>query len=348
MKSLSLLALGLTATFAAAADQPAARPTEYEMLRMIPQERLLALYADGPDENGFVGSNHIMKAWIEAGTQRGSCRTVIAGVVTDDLARADDGWRGVETTFAHQRADGGFDASDRPNGKSAKPIGAAVETAFFFLQECGRMVLVIRESPHEAHFHDRIAALEPKMRRACAFIQAGYDHIIADSSHAVNRIVIAAKAFGTCGVALHDDQLIATSKKLIAHAITLRDKDGVFLENGGRDSSYNNVSILFGTVLGMHVPIPEFEAVLPAAMKWELSRIKPNGEIDVSGNTRTGVGLEPSPFTGEAKGVNYGEIVQALTFYGLLHHDKAILDAADRVFAFSHSRPAKNPEKAKK
>lgn len=351
MKLKSLLAfalLALTATAACAADQPAARPTEYEMLRQIPKERLLALYGDLPDAKGFVGSNHIMDSWIEAGTQRGSCRAVIAGVVVDDPARADDGWRGVETTFAHQRADGGFEANDRPNGKSAKPIGAAVETAFFFLQECGRMILVIRESPHEAHFHDRIAALEPKMRRACAFIQAGYDHIIADSSHAVNRIVIAAKAFGTCGVALHDEQLIATSKKLIAHAITLRDKDGIFIENGGRDSSYNNVSILFGTVLGMHVPIPEFEAVLPAAMKWELSRIKPSGEIDVSGNTRTGVGLEPSPFTGEAKGVNYGEIVQALTFYGLLHHDQTVLDAADRVFEFSHSHPNHPARKAKK
>ena len=118
------------------------------------------------------------------------------------------------------------------------------------------------------------------MRRACAFILAGYDHIIADSSRAVNRIVIAAKAFGTCGVVLRDEQLVATSRKLIAHAITLRDAEGGFIENGGRDSSYNVVSILFGTVLGLHVPIPEFEEVLPAAMKWQLSRIKPNGEVD--------------------------------------------------------------------
>ncbi len=343
MKSVfSLVSLALlcsAAAFAAAAEKPAARPTEYELLRMIPKERLLALYGDVPDANGFVGSNRTMNAWIEAGTQRGSCRAVLASVVVDDLAQADDAWRGVETTFAHQRADGGFEANDRPNGNSAKPIGAAVETAFFFLQECGRMVLVIRQSPHEAHFHDRLVALEPKMRRACAFIQAGYDHIIQDSSHAVNRIVIAAKAFGTCGVALHDEQLIATSRKLIAHAITLRDAEGVFIENGGRDSSYNVVSILFGTVLGLHVPIPEFEAVLPAAMQWQLSRIKPSGEVDVSGNTRTGVGKEASPYTGEAKTVNYGEVVQALTFYGLLRHDAAILATADRVFAYSHSHP---------
>jgi len=69
-------------------------------------------------------------------------------------------------TFAHQRADGGFEAGERPNGTSAKPFGAAVETAFFFLQELGRAILVIRESPYEAYFHDRIVALEPKARLA--------------------------------------------------------------------------------------------------------------------------------------------------------------------------------------
>lgn len=342
---LALLLLGATSVLGAVAAP--ARPTEYEILRQIPKERLMALIGNVPDEKGFTGSNHIMGSWIEAGTQRGSCRGVIAGVVTDDLAHADQAWRGVETTFAHQRADGGFEANLRPNGKSARPIGAAVETAFFFLQECGRMVLVIRQSPHEAHFRERIATLEPKMRRACAFILAGYDHIIKDSSHAVNRIVIAAKAFGTCGVALKDEQLIATSRKLIAHALTLRDKEGVFIENGGRDSSYNVVSILFGEVLALHVPLPEFEAALPAAMKWQLSRIKPNGEVDVTGNTRTGVGKEASPYTGEAKSVNYGEVVQALTIYGIVHKDAAILATADRVFNFSQAHP-KKAEKAPK
>jgi hypothetical protein len=208
------------------------------------------------------------------------------------------------------------------------------------------MVVVIRQSPHEAHFHDRIATLEPKMRRAAAFISSGYDQIIHDSSHAVNRIVIAAKAFGTCGVALHDEKLIAISMKLIAHAITLRDQDGVFIENGGRDSSYNVVSILFGQVLALHVPIPEFEAVLPAAMAWQLTRIKDSGEVDVTGNTRTGVGKEQSYF-GEPKIVNYNEVIQALTFYGLLHHDATILATADRVFEYSRAHP-KEGTKAKK
>lgn len=339
LSGIVLLILPTSLLGADAPEHPSRR--EYDILRAFPPGRLAALSKnDFPNENGLTGTNRVTGKWLEAGPQRGSCRAVIAAVVADDLRAADDAWRGIDVAFAHQRADGGFEAEIRPNGASARPFGAAVETAYFFLQELGRMVLVIRQSPHEAHFHDRMVALEPKMRRACAFISSGYDTIIASSSHAVNRIIIAAKAFGTCGLALHDDALVATSRKLIAHALTLRDKDGVFIEHGGRDSSYNVVSILFGQVLALHVALPEFEAALPAAVAWELTRIKESGEVEVAGNTRTGVGKEKS-YSGQPKNVNYNEVVLALTFYGLAHQDRAALAAADRVFAYSQPpRPA--------
>jgi len=170
---------------------------EYQILRRVPKERLRALIGNSiPDKDGFIGTNARAGKWIEAGTQRGSCRTVIYGVVADDLAVADDAWRGVEAAFARQLEDGRFEANVRPNGASAKPFGAAVETSYFFLQEVGRMVLIIRQSPHEAHFRARLAALEPKIRRGMSFVLSGYETIIEKSTHSVNRIVIAAKAFG--------------------------------------------------------------------------------------------------------------------------------------------------------
>jgi hypothetical protein len=48
-------------------------------------------------------------------------------VVADDLAAADDAWRGIDVAFAHQHGDGGFEAEIRPNGASAKKGGAAVD-----------------------------------------------------------------------------------------------------------------------------------------------------------------------------------------------------------------------------
>lgn len=334
--SRRLLFAGFALLAISACGADTARLLEYDVLRSFPPGRLAALSAgDKPDVQGLTGANRGNGSWLEAGPQRGSCRGVIAAVVTGDLAAADDAWRGIDVAFAHQRPDGSFEAEMRPNGASARPHGAAVETAYFFLQELGRAILVIRQSPHEEHFHARITALEPKIHRACGFISAGYDTIIINSSHAVNRIIIAAKAFGTCGLVLHDDNLVATSRKLIVHALTLRDKDGVFIEKGGRDSSYNVVSIFFSQVLALHMPLPELESALPAAVAWELTKIRDTGEVDVTGNTRTGVGKEKS-YTGQPKNVNYNEVVFALTYYGLVHHDTAALAAADRVFAYSH------------
>ena len=332
----TVVAIALLGMSAFGADTNRAALREYDVLRSFPPGRLAALSAgDKPDAKGLTGGNRATGGWLEVGPQRGSCRAVIAAVVAGDLAAADDAWRGIAVAFAHQRDDGGFTAEIRPNGESARSHGAAVETAFFFLQELGRAILVIRESPHDAHFHARITELEPKLRRACDFLSAGYDTIIPKSGHTVNRTIIAAKAFGTCGLVLHDDTLVATARKLIAHALTRRDQDGVFIEKAGRDSSYNAVAIYFGQVLALHVPLPEFDAALPATVAWELSRIKETGEVDVTGNTRTGVGKEKG-YTGQPKKVNYTEVVLALTLYGLVHHDRAALAAADRVFAYVH------------
>jgi hypothetical protein len=78
--------LGLAALFAslsAAATETSARLTEYQLLRQIPAARLNALMRNQPDAKGFTGSNRTAGYWIEAGTQRGSCRGVIAAVVQE-------------------------------------------------------------------------------------------------------------------------------------------------------------------------------------------------------------------------------------------------------------------------
>ena len=332
-----ILLLGaLAAVLAHAAPNP--RPTELELLQKFPVGRLTALVAGGkPDARGFVGGNRSEGHWIGVGTQRGGCWYLIGTVVAGDVTRADDAWRSIDAAFAHQLPDGSFAVGPKTDASPEDPRTASVQGSFFYLQELSHAILVIRQSPMEPHFHDRITALEPKIRRAAAFITAGYDTIIENSTKAVNRIVIAAKAFGLTGLVLHDDALIATSRKLVAYALTLRDKEGVFIEKGGRDSSYNAVSIFFGQVLALHLPLPELEAAYPAAMAWELTRIKPTGEVDVEGNSRTGVGLET--YLGHPKGVNYKEIIFTLTFYGLVHQDTHSLTVADQVFAWSQSHP---------
>ena len=339
MKSMLSVLAGVIVCAIACRAAVATSESEYELLRRLPASLFGVIRNTGvPDAQGFIGFHQRDGKWYEAGMQRGGCWMLIGAAVAGDVERADAAWNSVETTFAHQTEDGGF-LSVRQPGDTHDPTKAErVETAFFYLQELWHAILFIQASPLEGHFHERIAALEPKLRRACAFIQAGYDGIILKAGHTANRMFIAAKAFGLCGLILKDEELKKTSRKLVAVAMAKRDSDGVFLEKSGRDSSYNAVSLLMAQVLALYQPDPELEAALIKAMAWERSRIKPTGEVEVAGNTRTGLGQEQ--MMGKPKTVNYREVTLALCYFGMTHSDPAALALAEKVNAWSvQSKP---------
>ena len=327
LKGLFFLTL-LLARFSASAGTFA---TEYALLSKLPTNSLSQLTGGGqPDEHGWVGAHRANQTWYEAGMQRGGCWYLIGGVVLGDVQRAELAWTSIDTTFSHQLADGGFLSNPNPGRPHQQSFDERVETAFFYLQELSHAILVIRESPMEPRFHDRIAALEPKIDRAIAFVASGYDGIVRRSSKAANRIFIAAKAFGLCGEVLHKKEYLDLSDKLVAHALTLRDKDGVFIENGGRDSSYNAVSLLMGQVLGLHKPDEKLNEAMEKAMAWQRTRILPTGEVEVKGNSRTGLKQERG-MNGGYKGVNYHEVSLALFYYSMIHDEPALGELAEKV-----------------
>ena len=296
--------------------------TEYELLQRIPRPIIEPMI---PQQSGKIIIG------------RSGCRYLIAAVVTGDEARADDAWKSIEATFAQQAKDGGLQGGGGPWYLWFNAHGVRVENMYFFLQELGHALLVVKASPMEPHFHDRIEALKPRLRKGCDFIQKGYSTIIPKVGHTANRLLIAAKAFGLCGLVLEDDRLKESSSHLVKAALTRRDKDGVFIERGGRDSSYNAVCVLMGTHLSLYLPNPELEAAFKPAMDWEQTRIKPTGEVEVEGNTRTGVGKERSK-SGVPKQVNYGEVSQTLWYYGALHNDPSAIALALKVEEYRRAR----------
>lgn len=311
--------------------------SEYELLRKFPPSILNSMAEKGKvDANGYVGTHARYGSWFESGMQRGGCWYLIAAVVTGNAENAEDAWRSVETTFAHQIEDGGFLSVQKPNDEKPRTFNDRVETAYFYLQELGHALLVIKDSPMEPRFHDRIEALKPKIRRACAFIQSGYDGIlvkVGGPNGTANRLMIAAKAFGLCGVLLEDDVLKATSRRLVAEALRRRDPDGVFLERSGRDSSYNSVAMFMGEVIGLYLHDPKLDAAIARAMIWQRTRIKPTGEVEVGGNTRTGIGKEAG-ISGTPKGVNYHEVAMTLLYYGFIYDDPTALPLGEAVEAW--------------
>jgi len=269
---------------------------------------------------------------------RGGCRYLTAAAVTGDKARADDAWKSIEATFATQVEDGGFQGGGKPGDTAITVYSIRVENAYFILQELGRAILVVQASPLEPYMRERIADLMPKLRRACDFIQKGYPTIVIKVGHTANRLLIAAKAFGLCGIVLDDERMKATSAQLVKAALARRDKEGVFIERDGRDSSYNAVSILMAQHLTLYLPNAELEAAMKPAMDWQRKRIKPTGEVEVEGNTRTGVGKELSPDSGKPKSVNYNEVAQTLWYYGAIHNEPEVIDLALKVQAWRDNK----------
>ena len=103
----------------------------------------------------------------------------------------------------------------------------------------------------------------------------------------------------------------------------------MFLEKGGHDSSYQAVAALKLQVWVLHFPDQKLEAAIDRAVRWELGRVGPDGQVDVAGNTRTGLGQEQ--WMGHEKGVNYSEVTACLLYYYARTGDQQALAAARRI-----------------
>lgn len=308
---------------------------EYELLKKLPPEVQAFIVDHGtPDAQGYTSFNHRDQKWYEAGMQRGGCRMLIGAVLDGDAARAEAAWKAVEVTFAHQLEDGGFESNLKPGDTFPPTKVERVETACFFLQEMARAILVIEASPMSAQFKERIEALRPKLKHAGEFIESGRTALVWKVGHTANRLLIGAKAFGLCGVVLKDEGLKASAVKLIEEALKRRDEGGVFIENQGRDSSYDAVCLLMAQVLGIYLPHPALEDATQKTMAWLRTRVQEDGRVETEGNTRTGVGKEASALAGHPKQVNYPEVAQTFAFYGMLHDDAEYIELAKKVDAY--------------
>ncbi len=331
MKQLALLfaAIALTALLPAASHPK----NEYEALKLFPKAVFDSI-GGVPDAEGLVGSNR--GHWYEAGMQRGAMWRLIIAVVGNDPDAADNAWRAVDATFARQLDDGGFLSNRTPSARREPSIADRRTTAFFFIQELAHAILVVRQSPMASRFEERISAILPKLRRAAAFASADREELLRSHRKAVNRVFLAAKAFGFCGIILDDPELRAKAEDLIAVGLEQRDSaTGAFLENGGLDSSYNAVSLLITQIILWHMPSEKLAAALPAAMQWQRAKFGADGSVSVAGNSRTGVGKET--YMGSAKNVNYNEVALMLCFWGARHGTKDDFAQAVKTIEFARA-----------
>lgn len=291
-----------------------ARMKHAVLFQKMPEALLERAGGAYPDKNGLVGHNR--GGFKASAFQRGATLKLAIAAARGDAQRAADCWRAVEVTFGHQQEAGHF--------------GDPASSVAFWLCELCRSLLVVQQSPLAEVYRDRTFVLLPKIRKAVNWLAGRREVLFKEDGHTPNRLFFDAEAFGLTGILLDDEKLIGISREFLARGMKLyRDDDGVFLERGGGDSSYQAVCLLRLQEMVLYFPDPRIENAIRKGVKWELGRIRLDGTISTEGNTRVRPGGEK--FMGHEKQVNVGEITLALLYFHARTGDPEVLAAIKRI-----------------
>jgi hypothetical protein len=295
---------------------------QLDFLRKMPGDLLRYTGGARPSDDGLTGYNR--DGFKSPEFQCGAMHYLVRAVVRRDERCIAEGWRAIDATFRYQTEQGGFSREGAPHGG---PSAVA-----FWLAELDQAVLVLRESEFGPKYKRRIELLVPKIQRAARWLarpryQSRLKH---DDADAPNRLLFDALAFGLSGVLADDDELKQVGRSYVDLAMThYRDSDGVFLEKGGADSSYQAVAALKLQIWTLYFADEKLDAVVNRAIRWEMRRVGADGVVDTVGNTRTGRGQEQ--WMGHDKGVNLSEVTLCLLYHYARTGNKDSLAAARRI-----------------
>ncbi len=319
--SPTIVVLATAALFVCAVAQASASSRHLDVLGAIPCDALRMASGSPPDEEGLVGHNR--GGYRSPTFQRGAARLLILGVVCGNRQYIDDAFRAIDVVFEHQGKPGHFGGDKSPSGVA------------FWLCELNQALLVLNESTFGAAYQTRVQELVPKIHLAATWLAmpVNQDQLKKVDRRAPNRLFFDALAYGTSSLLCDDATLVHLGRSFVDSALLLyRDEDGVFLENGGHDSSYQAVSAWLLQVWVLHFPDPALDDIADKAAKWVVSRIQSDGSVDVTGNTRTGLGQET--WQGSDKDVNYPEVLRCLLYYVARRGDPKAEAAAKRLMAW--------------
>jgi len=300
----------------------AAAAQELALLQKMPSDLFQFTGGARPDQNGMVSYNR--DGFKSPEFQRGAIHYMIRAIVRKDTTCVDEGWLAIDAAFRFQTENGSFSRKGTPHGG---PSAVA-----FWLADLSQALLILRESELGPKYQTRIDQLMPKIGMAARWLaQPQYrDRLKREDADTPNRLLFDALAYGLSGILLDDADLQTMGRQFVDLAMArYRSCDGVFLEKGGPDSSYQAVAALKLQIWVIHFPDKKLDAAIDRAVAWERSRVKENGQVEVSGNTRTGLGQEQ--WMGHDKGVNLSEITLCLLYHYARTGDEQSLAAARRI-----------------
>jgi hypothetical protein len=272
------------------------------IIRQMPIEIQKEWKGGKTDANYMV--SHNQPNFLGAEYQRGGMDTLLAGLALRKKDWIEEGFQVANATFMKQAAGGGF--GDKV------PTGAA-----FWVNACARTFLALKQSEYWAEYQPQVENYYSALNLASAYLLNNMDKLIEHDKRTPNRLLIDADALFFTAKLLGTDPPYQAAK-LRDMALAMFDHDsGAFQENGGGDSSYQAVNLQMLLYYVTYFPNPDIDAIIKRGLDWELTKVNADGVIDVTGNSRTGVGKEV--YFGKEKEVNTREVCLMFAYAGVLY-----------------------------
>ena len=295
---------------------------EYKLVQKFPVELLRTFKGGAPNAEGLVGSNKA--GFKDAGSQRSTMETLILGAAFGEQTWVDQGIKVIKTTYAQQRNGGNFGQGN----------GDGVTSVALWTAEVSRALLVLDESKHYKEERAQTKQYYSEIKRSLRYLSRNFAKITADP-RSTSRLLACANAFALGAKLVEDPSFFEYAEKLLDLALSQYDpKTGIFPENSSYDSSYQALSLTRLAQFYLHYPSYQTEriqGILHKGMAWQISRIKEDGTVLATGNTRTGLNQETDS-KGKPKEISYKEVLRATLYHNLLFRDRASAEAADRVY----------------
>ena len=336
------LALSVVVTAVPVHAQPVA-PSEIDILKGIPW-KFLSDVAETviPTPDGANGFNR-GHGWTNVTEQKVTDRLIDAAVVQRNPALVSKMLLVANYAFAHQASDGGFPA---PNLTPVQEAGSSA----FFIRDIAHSLLLLRQSSwfqqsaSTASLRASVSGLEPKVQLGLTYLMNHQSELRSDTGGA-NRLVVYAGAYYLAGKLLGKSDAMDVGRSFLDEAFSHQSSDGSFLELGGFDSSYQNVSLYEAQVIYVQMAADDsMRGTLWQAISRGYSREAPSvqttGELSSLNNTRIGAQSISAQHGGPAHAIDGIAAGLAFSYYAGITNDAAAKQRAALVLSYYFKIPS--------
>ena len=282
-----------------------------------------------PDKEGRLGRNRSWRHFASVRFQYGAGRALRYAASIGDEAMARMALGAIDAALNTIAQDGGFRVSVPAQfGEQRVSIASQASAAAFFLSDiCPALI----GTHHADQRRDTIA-------KAMGWLDQHQDVLIATDAAAPNRLLINALAFYSCGRLIDNAGIASGADPFVTAAMTFFRADGVMVERGGSDTSYQAVSLLAATDLVSlgyaaddEAPLREF---IDDGSAWLRGKIDEQGRLDSSQNTRT---CADESFLGKYKQADIWAVWRALAYADAMGFKET--DELQRLSTWIRTRP---------